>query len=33
MSDSRLASRMDPKNSPFDFRRMLYGGFKVVVDA
>jgi uncharacterized protein YbaA (DUF1428 family) len=23
---------MDPKNSPFDSRRMLYGGFKVVVD-
>ena len=32
MSDPRLASMMDPKNSPFDMKRMLYGGFRVLVD-
>ena len=32
MSDKRLASMMDPKDSPFDMKRMIYGGFKVVVD-
>jgi uncharacterized protein YbaA (DUF1428 family) len=24
---------MDPKSMPFDVKRMLYGGFKVLVDA
>ena len=33
LSDPRLAEMMsDPKNSPFDVRRMAYGGFKVLVD-
>ncbi len=32
MKDPRLARMMDPKAMPFDARRMLYGGFEVVVD-
>ena len=32
MKDPRLAA-MDPKAMPFDAKRMLYGGFKVLVDA
>jgi uncharacterized protein YbaA (DUF1428 family) len=32
MADKRLASMMDPKAMPFDMKRMIYGGFKVVVD-
>jgi uncharacterized protein YbaA (DUF1428 family) len=32
MSDKRLRSMMDPKGMPFDGKRMIYGGFKVVVD-
>lgn len=32
MKDKRLASMMDPKKMPFDARRMIYGGFKIVVD-
>jgi uncharacterized protein YbaA (DUF1428 family) len=32
MKDPRLESMMDPKAMPFDPRRMLYGGFKVLVD-
>ena len=32
MKDKRLASMMDPKGMPFDGKRMIYGGFKVVVD-
>jgi uncharacterized protein YbaA (DUF1428 family) len=32
MKDKRLASMMDPKTMPFDARRMIFGGFKVVVD-
>ena len=32
MKDPRLDS-MDPKTMPFDVKRMLYGGFKVLVDA
>lgn len=32
LSDKRLASMMDPQDSPFDMKRMIYGGFKVVVD-
>ena len=31
MTDKRLASMMDPKNMPFDGKRMIWGGFKVVV--
>ena len=33
MKDPRLGSMMDPKAMPFDARRMIYGGFKVMVDA
>ena len=33
MKDKRLASMMDPKKMPFDARRMIYGGFKTMVDA
>ena len=33
MKDKRLASMMDPKKMPFDGKRMIYGGFKVSVDA
>jgi uncharacterized protein YbaA (DUF1428 family) len=32
MKDPRLAKMMDPKNSPFDYKRMSYGGFKVLID-
>ena len=31
MKDPRLADMMDPKAMPFDARRMIYGGFKVIV--
>ena len=33
MKDKRLAAMMDPKAMPFDGKRMIYGGFKVLVDA
>lgn len=32
MKDKRLAPMMDPKGMPFDGKRMIYGGFKVMVD-
>jgi uncharacterized protein YbaA (DUF1428 family) len=32
MKDPRLAEMMDPKAMPFDVKRMVYGGFKVVVE-
>ena len=32
MKDPRLAN-MDPASMPFDMKRMLYGGFKVLVEA
>ena len=32
MKDERLAN-MDPKEMPFDCKRMVYGGFNVLVDA
>ncbi len=32
MEDPRLADQMDPKAMPFDTKRMIYGGFEVVVD-
>jgi uncharacterized protein YbaA (DUF1428 family) len=32
IKDPRLAAMMDPKAMPFDSKRMLYGGFKVLVD-
>ncbi len=31
MKDKRLASMMDPKKMPFDAKRMIFGGFKMVV--
>jgi len=33
MSDPRVEKMCDPKNIPFDCKRMLYGGFKVLVEA
>jgi uncharacterized protein YbaA (DUF1428 family) len=33
MKDPRLADMIDPKSMPFDPKRMVYGGFKVLVDA
>jgi uncharacterized protein YbaA (DUF1428 family) len=33
MKDPRIAAMCDPKDMPFDCRRMLYGGFKVVVES
>ena len=33
MKDPRIASMMDPKSMPFDAKRMVYGGFKVLVEA
>jgi uncharacterized protein YbaA (DUF1428 family) len=32
MKDPRLAN-MDAKSMPFDMKRMVYGGFKIIVDA
>ena len=32
MKDPRLAGMMDGKSMPFDGKRMIYGGFRVVVD-
>jgi uncharacterized protein YbaA (DUF1428 family) len=31
MKDPRLG-KMDPKTMPFDVKRMVYGGFRVIVD-
>jgi uncharacterized protein YbaA (DUF1428 family) len=33
MKDKRLAKFMDPKAMPFDAKRMIWGGFKTVVEA
>ena len=33
MKDPRLAGMGDMKDMPFDARRMIYGGFNVLVDA
>jgi uncharacterized protein YbaA (DUF1428 family) len=33
MKDPRIAKLCDPKNMPFDPGRMLYGGFKTMVEA
>lgn len=33
MQDPRLAKMMDPKSTPFDFKRLIYGGFKVMITA
>jgi uncharacterized protein YbaA (DUF1428 family) len=32
MKDPRLAKMMNPKAMPFDAKRMIWGGFKVLVD-
>lgn len=32
MKDPVLLSLCDPKKSPFDFKRLAYGGFKALVD-
>jgi uncharacterized protein YbaA (DUF1428 family) len=32
MKDPRMAKMMDPESMPFDTKRMIYGGFKVMVD-
>ena len=33
MKDPRLADMMDPKSMPFDGKRLIYGGFKILVVA
>jgi len=33
MKDQRLAAFADPKAMPFDAKRMIWGGFRVMVDA
>ncbi len=32
MKDPRLAALMDPKSLPFDGKRLIYGGFKMMID-
>ena len=32
MKDARLAHMMDPKAMPFDSKRMVFGGFRMLVD-
>jgi uncharacterized protein YbaA (DUF1428 family) len=32
MSDPRMKEMMDPAKMPFDGKRMIYGGFEVMVD-
>ncbi|MDP3843656.1 MAG: DUF1428 domain-containing protein [Oxalobacteraceae bacterium] len=32
MKDPRMADMMNPANMPFDGKRMIYGGFEVLVD-
>jgi uncharacterized protein YbaA (DUF1428 family) len=31
MKDPRLAEMMDPKSMPFDGKRLIYGGFKILI--
>lgn len=33
MKDPRLAEMMDPKAMPFDGKRLIYGGFKILIAA
>jgi uncharacterized protein YbaA (DUF1428 family) len=33
MKDPRLAKMMNPKTMPFDGKRMIFGGFKILVSA
>ena len=32
MSDPAMATMMEGKKPPFDYKRMVYGGFKILVD-
>ena len=32
MKDARLVKMMDPKAMPFDGKRMIYGGFKTLIE-
>lgn len=32
MKDPRIAEMCDPKKTPFDIKRMAYGGFKILVE-
>ena len=32
MKDKRLAGMMDPNAMPFDAKRMIFGGFKIMVE-
>jgi uncharacterized protein YbaA (DUF1428 family) len=32
MADPRLTAGMDPKNMPFDAKRMFFGGFKTLIE-
>jgi len=32
MADPRIHAMMSPEDSPFDMKRMAYGGFKAIVD-
>jgi uncharacterized protein YbaA (DUF1428 family) len=32
MNDSRIKNMMSEKSMPFDVKRMLYGGFEIIVD-
>jgi uncharacterized protein YbaA (DUF1428 family) len=32
MKDKRLTAMMDPKNHPFDGKRMIFGGFKSFIE-
>ena len=33
MKDPRIAAMCDPRSMPFDVKRMVYGGFKILVEA
>ena len=33
MKDPRMGMMMDPKNMPFDAKRMIFGGFKTIVSS
>jgi uncharacterized protein YbaA (DUF1428 family) len=32
MQDKRFAKYMNPKSMPFDAKRMIFGGFKILID-
>ena len=33
MKDKRIAKMMQAKDIPFDAKRMIFGGFKIIVEA